>query len=96
MFCVQALNRSLASSFNAVNTLASFGIAYIIIKLASGTISEVKMVSIMLVHNHSDRWRMGICVLVFWAMVVVFCLLTGMFYVECVVQTVKQKYLIIR
>lgn len=59
----QALNRALFSSPNAVKTLAAFGIAYMIIKLATGMISEVKLVSIMLVHNHADRRKMSYCVI---------------------------------
>ena len=65
------MNRSLASSFDAVDTLAGFGIAYVIIKLATGMLSEIKMVSIMLLHSHSDRMRIGVCVLACGCLVIV-------------------------
>ncbi|XP_065058279.1 progressive ankylosis protein homolog [Rhopilema esculentum] len=73
----QALNRALASSFDAVDTLASFGISYVIIKLATGALSEIKMVSIMLLHNHSDRRRIGLCVLISGLCVVLFALIVA-------------------
>ncbi len=77
--CVfQALNRALSNSFTSVTSLAAFGIAYMIIKLATGLISEVKLVSIMLVHSNADRRKIFLCVLFIGFLVFVFHLLVGM------------------
>ena len=62
----------MASSLDAVDTLAGFGISFGIIKLTAGMISEIKMASIMLLHNHSDRMKIGICVLLSGCLVTVF------------------------
>lgn len=73
----QALYRSLADSNNAVETLASFGISYVIIKLATGALSEIKMVSIMLLHSQSDRFKIGLCVLLSGLLVTAFAVITS-------------------
>eukprot|EP00794_Sanderia_malayensis_P007131 gene7130-7936_t len=60
----QALNRSLSSSVTSVKSLAAFGLAYMIIKLTTGLISEVKLISIMLIHNTATRRKVMACLLV--------------------------------
>lgn len=57
----QALNRSLASSTNAVVELASFGIALKIIQLFTGAIEDFKFVSVVLLKCQRDRKKILFC-----------------------------------
>ncbi|XP_065915290.1 progressive ankylosis protein homolog B-like isoform X2 [Dysidea avara] len=47
----QFLNRSIAQSSNVVNTLASFGLAYVLVKFCVGVLGETKHVGLVLVKD---------------------------------------------
>ncbi|CAI8026760.1 Progressive ankylosis protein homolog [Geodia barretti] len=47
----QFLNRSLAQSANVVNVLAAFGLSFIIVKVFSGVLGEIRHAGLVLVHD---------------------------------------------
>lgn len=62
-FLLQFLNRSIANSANVVNTLAAFGLAYVIIKFFVGVLEEVKQVGVVLVHDRPGFHKILACVI---------------------------------
>ena len=61
---LQFLNRSIANAANVVNTLAAFGLAYVIIKFFVGILEEVKQVGVVLVHDRPGFHKFLVCVFV--------------------------------
>jgi hypothetical protein len=45
------MNRSLAQSANVVNVLAAFGLSFIIVKVFSGVLGEIRHAGLVLVHD---------------------------------------------
>ena len=82
-FIHQFLNRSVARSSDAVNTLASFGLAYVFVKFFVGVLDEMKQVGLVLVHDRIAYRKVllystfqGICVAVFLVLLGEFALYT--------------------
>ena len=47
----QFLNRSLARSANVVDVLAAFGLSFIIVKVFTGVLGEIRHAGLVLVHD---------------------------------------------
>jgi len=74
---VQFLNRSVARTVNAVDTLAAYGLAYVIVKFFMGMLGEVKQAGLVLVHDRPGFHKILICVLVVSSSVAVFLIIIG-------------------
>lgn len=74
---VQFLNRSVARTVNAVDTLAAYGLAYVIVKFFMGMLGEVKQAGLVLVHDRPGFHKILICVLVVSSSVAVFLIVIG-------------------
>lgn len=75
--CLQFLNRSIAHSANVVDTLAAFGLAYVLIKFFVGVLEEVKQVGVVLVQDRPGFHKILACVVAMGLFVVVLAVVIG-------------------
>ena len=73
----QFLNRSIAHSANVVDTLAAFGLAYVIIKFFVGVVEEVKQVGVVMVQDRPGFYKILVCVLLMGGFIFALTLVTG-------------------
>lgn len=73
----QALNRSLASSTNAVVELASFGIAFKILQHFTGAVEDLKYVSVVLLRCQKDRKKIILFSILFTLMSFIAMIIVG-------------------
>jgi hypothetical protein len=60
-----------------VETLAAFGLAYVIIKFFVGVLEEVKQVGVVLVHDRPGFHKFLVCVIVMGMTVFFFSIIIG-------------------
>lgn len=75
--CLQFLNRSIAHAASVVDTLAAFGLAYMIVKFFVGVLEEVKQAGLVLVHDRPGFHKILVCVMVVSSSVVVLLIVIG-------------------
>ncbi len=56
------MNGSIAHSANVVDTLAAFGLAYVIVKFFVGVVEEVKQVGVVMVQDRPGFRKILVCV----------------------------------
>lgn len=71
------LNRSIAKASNVVDTLAAFGLAYVIIKFFVGVLEEVKQVGVVLVHDRPGFHKILACVVAMGTVVLILSVVIG-------------------
>lgn len=75
----QALNRGIASvKEDRVEMLASYGLAYSLMKFFTGPMSDFKSVGLVLVHGRRDRNKAVLCMAVAGTVAMVLHILIGM------------------
>ena len=74
---LQFLNRSIAHSANVIETLAAFGLAYVIVKLFVGVVEEVKQVGVVLVQDRPGFHKILVCVLLMGSFIFALTVLIG-------------------
>ncbi len=75
--CLQFLNRSISHTANVVNTLAAFGLAYVIVKFFVGVLAEVKQAGLVLVLDRPSFFKILVCVVALSTSVVLLIIVTG-------------------
>ena len=75
---MQFLNKSIAQAADVVETLASFGLAYVLVKFFVGVLGEVRQAGLVLVHDRPSYYKILICTLVGASSVVVLLIIIGM------------------
>ena len=60
-----------------VDTLASFGLAYVFVKFFVGVLQEVKQVGVVLVHDRPGFVKILICILIMASSIVVVLIIIG-------------------
>ena len=73
----QFLNRSIAHSARVVDTLAAFGLGYIIIKVFTGILESVRDAGLVLVHDRSAYRRVLLFSVVLGSLVMLIFIITG-------------------
>ena len=76
-YLLKFLNRSIARSSNAVDTLAAFGLAYVIVKFFVGVIGEVKQVGVVMVQDKPGFHKILICVFIIGSSVAILLIVIG-------------------
>jgi ABC-type Fe3+ transport system permease subunit len=72
------MNRSLAQSANVVNVLAAFGLSFIIVKVFSGVLGEIRHAGLVLVHDRPAYRKVLVFTLIAGALVAVLLIITGL------------------
>lgn len=74
----QALNRGIASvKEDRVEMLASYGLAYSLMKFFTGPMSDIKSVGLVLVHSKKDRRKAMLCMVVAGVIAMILHILIG-------------------
>lgn len=89
----QALNRGIARvKEDTVEMLASYGLAYSLMKFFTGPMSDFKNVGLVFVNSKRDRKKAVLCMLVAGVVAFIFHILIGMLFKSCSGSMLRHPY----